>query len=72
MVAVITAALAGFSANLICIVASDHSLAAALISGTLVAVAALQPDAFPEPSSRGPTQLMIATAARTSSALSAA
>ena len=41
MVAVITAVLAGSAAALAAIVISDHSLAAALISGALVAVGAL-------------------------------
>jgi hypothetical protein len=41
MVGVITAVLAGSTAALIAILASDHSLAAALISGAAVALAAL-------------------------------
>jgi hypothetical protein len=41
MVGVITAVLGGSTAGLIAAVASDHSLAAALISGAVVAVAAL-------------------------------
>jgi hypothetical protein len=41
MVAVITAVLAGSTAALVAILASDHSLAAALISGALVALSAL-------------------------------
>jgi ABC-type uncharacterized transport system permease subunit len=41
MLGVITAVLAGSTAALIAILASDHSLAAALISGAAVALAAL-------------------------------
>jgi hypothetical protein len=41
MVGVITAVLAGSTAGLVAIVASDHSLAAALIAGAVVALAAL-------------------------------
>ncbi len=41
MVAVITAVLAGSTASLVAIEISDHSLAAALISGGLVALVAL-------------------------------
>jgi hypothetical protein len=41
MVAVITAVLAGSTAALVAILAADHSLAAALISGALVALSAL-------------------------------
>ena len=41
MVAVITAVLAGSTAALVAILASDHSPAAALISGALVALSAL-------------------------------
>jgi hypothetical protein len=41
MVGVITAVLGGSTASLIAAVASDHSLAAALISGAVVTVAAL-------------------------------
>jgi hypothetical protein len=41
MLGVITAVLAGSTAALIAILASDHSLAAALISGAVVALAAL-------------------------------
>jgi hypothetical protein len=41
MVAVITAVLAGSTAALVAILVSDHSLAAALISGALVALSAL-------------------------------
>jgi hypothetical protein len=41
MIAVITSVLAGSTAALIAILVSDHSLAAALISGALVALAAL-------------------------------
>jgi hypothetical protein len=41
MVGVITAVLAGSSAALVAIVASDHSPAAALIAGAVVALAAL-------------------------------
>jgi hypothetical protein len=41
MIAVITAVLAGSTAALLAILASDHSLAAALISGALVALFAL-------------------------------
>ena len=41
MVAVITAVLAGCAIGLLTAVASEHSLAAALVAGGLVAVAAL-------------------------------
>jgi hypothetical protein len=41
MVGVITAVLAGSTAAMVAILASDHSLAAALISGAVVALAAL-------------------------------
>jgi len=41
MVGVITAVLAGSTASLVAILASDHSLAAGLIAGGVVALAAL-------------------------------
>jgi ABC-type uncharacterized transport system permease subunit len=41
MVAVITAVLAGSATALLAAVASDHSLAAALVAGSVVALAAL-------------------------------
>jgi hypothetical protein len=62
MVAVITAVLAGSTAALAAILIFDHSLAAAAISGTLVALPSrcsdtrIQPGNAPPPSASGPAK----------------